>query len=207
MSGFVSQDVVSISDITIARQDFTEATEESGLSFVIGRFDGILGLAHDSISRGNIVPPFYNMVHQGLVDDPVFAFYLSDSDDGSEVVFGGSDPDHYEGDISYLPVTNETYWEVDIDSITLGDNVTKLSNYGAVLDTGTSLLVMSLDLAATFSRQIGATQIISGEYTIDCTKLSSLPSLTFTLGGTNLRFPLWTILWNLLASVYLVSPG
>ncbi|KAH8689322.1 aspartic protease [Talaromyces proteolyticus] len=186
LSGFVSQDVVSIGDITIAGQDFAEATSEPGIAFVFGQFDGILGLAYDSISVDQIVPPFYNMISQGLVDEPVFAFYLSDTDAGSEVVFGGIDHDHYEGGISYLPLINETYWEVGIESIILGSDVTKLDNYGAVIDTGTSLIAMPSDLAAAFNQKIGATQLLStGEYTINCANRNSLPDLTFNLGGIN----------------------
>ncbi|KAG6329225.1 hypothetical protein ID866_9863, partial [Astraeus odoratus] len=61
MEGFVSQDRLSIGDLTITRQDFAEATREPGLAFAFGRFDGILGLAYDTISVNHIVPPFYNM--------------------------------------------------------------------------------------------------------------------------------------------------
>lgn len=36
---------------------------------------------------------------------------------GGELVFGGSDPDHYEGEFTYVNVTNSTrgYWQVTMD--------------------------------------------------------------------------------------------
>ncbi|KAK5276294.1 aspartic proteinase precursor, partial [Cryomyces antarcticus] len=98
LSGFVSQDVVQIGDIKIKHQDFAEATSEPGLAFAFGRFDGIMGLGYDTISVNKIVPPFYNMLDQGLLDEPVFAFYLSDTNnqgDESEAIFGGINKDHY----------------------------------------------------------------------------------------------------------------
>jgi len=79
LSGFVSQDTMTIGDITIKGQDFAEATSEPGLAFAFGRFDGILGLGYDTISVNGIVPPFYKMMEQKLVDEPVFAFYLTDT--------------------------------------------------------------------------------------------------------------------------------
>src|SRR5271168_2020266 len=99
LSGFVSQDIMSIGDLKIKHQDFAEATEEPGLAFAFGRFDGILGLGYDTISVNKIVPPFYSMVDQGLLDEPVFAFYLGDSESGedSEASFGGVDESHYTG--------------------------------------------------------------------------------------------------------------
>ena len=49
---------MAIGDIKIKDQIFAEATEEPGLAFAFGRFDGILGLGYDTISVNKIVPPF-----------------------------------------------------------------------------------------------------------------------------------------------------
>merc|ERR1712054_44836 len=79
-----SQDTVQIGDLKIKDQLFAEATSEPGLAFAFGRFDGIMGLGYDTISVNHIVPPFYNMIDQGLLDGPVFAFYLGDANNGDE---------------------------------------------------------------------------------------------------------------------------
>jgi saccharopepsin len=150
LSGFVSQDTLKIGDLKVEGQDFAEATSEPGLAFAFGRFDGILGLGFDTISVNKIVPPFYKMIEQGLLDDPVFAFYLGDANkegDSSEATFGGIDKDHYTGELINIPLRRKAYWEVDLDAIALGDDVAELDNTGVILDTGTSLIALPSNLA------------------------------------------------------------
>lgn len=185
MKGFVSQDTLKIGDLTIKNQDFAEATEEPGLAFAFGKFDGILGMGYDTISVNKIVPPFYNMIDQKLIDEPVFAFYLSADGDGSEVVFGGSDKDHYEGKITNLPVRRKAYWEVDLDGITIDGETASFDDAGIILDTGTSLIALETDLAEMLNKLIGAKKGYSGTYTLECNTRDNLPDITFTLAGHN----------------------
>jgi saccharopepsin len=150
LEGFVSHDVVTIGDLEIKDQDFAEATSEPGLAFAFGRFDGILGLGFDTISVNKIVPPFYNLLNQKSLDDPVFAFYLGDSSkdgDDSEATFGGVDKSHYTGELVKIPLRRKAYWEVDFDAIAFGDSVAELDNTGVILDTGTSLIALPSTLA------------------------------------------------------------
>ncbi|EMR69880.1 saccharopepsin [Eutypa lata] len=185
LSGFVSQDDVTIGDITVSGQDFAEATSEPGLAFAFGRFDGILGLGFDRLSVNGIVPPFYSMVNQKKIDDAVFAFYLSGENGGddSEVVFGGVDEAHYTGKITEIPLRRKAYWEVDFDSISFGKEKADLENTGVILDTGTSLIALPSDLAELLNKEIGAKKSYNGQYTVECTVRDSLPDITFTLSG------------------------
>jgi len=185
LSGFVSQDTMAIGDLKIKGQDFAEATNEPGLAFAFGRFDGILGLGYDTISVNGIVPPFYKMVEQKLLDEPVFSFALGDTNGESEVIFGGVNKDAYEGKITTLPLRRKAYWEVDFDSIALGDDVAELENTGIILDTGTSLIALPSQLAEMLNAQIGAKKGYNGQYSIDCAKRDSLPDVSFGLAGHN----------------------
>lgn len=174
---------MTIGDITIKGQDFAEATKEPGLAFAFGRFDGILGLGYDTISVNRMVPAFYNMVNQGAVDEPVFAFYLADENGDSEAVFGGIDESHIDGEITYIPLRRKAYWEVDLDSIAYGDDVAELENTGVILDTGTSLNVLPSSLAELLNKEMGAKRGYNGQYTVECEKKSELPDITFELSG------------------------
>lgn len=189
MEGYVSQDTLRIGDLAVKGQDFAEATSEPGLAFAFGKFDGILGLGYDTISVDGIVPPFYEMVNQGLLEQPIFSFYLGSSDaDGGEAVFGGVDPAHYSGKITYVPVRRRGYWEVPLDSVSFGKETLELDNTGAAIDTGTSLIGLPSDIAEILNKQIGASKSWNGQYTIDCEKIASLPDLTFEFGGY--KFPI-----------------
>lgn len=151
LSGFVSQDTLRIGDVKVKHQDFAEATSEPGLAFAFGRFDGILGLGYDSISVNRVVPPFYNMLNQGLLDEPVFSFYLGNTANGdgdeSEACLGGINKDHYTGELVKIPLRRKAYWEVDLDAIAFGDQSAELDNTGVILDTGTSLNALPSTLA------------------------------------------------------------
>jgi saccharopepsin len=189
LSGFVSQDLLRIGDLKIKKQDFAEATSEPGLAFAFGRFDGILGLGYDTISVNKIVPPFYNMIDQKLLDEPVFAFYLGDTSNGdgdeSEAIFGGINKDHYSGKLYKLPLRRKAYWEVEFDAIVFGDESAELDNTGVILDTGTSLIALPSTLAELLNKEIGAKKSFNGQYTVECDKRDKLPDMTFTLSGKN----------------------
>ena len=154
LEGFVSQDTVTIGDLSIKHQDFAEATKEPGLAFAFGKFDGILGLAYDTISVNHIVPPFYQMLNQKLLDEPVFSFRLGASEeDGGEAIFGGIDESAYSGKIDYVPIRRKGYWEVELEKIGFGDEELELEKTGAAIDTGTSLIVMPTDVAEMLNKE------------------------------------------------------
>jgi len=190
LSGFVSQDTLRIGDLIVKKQDFAEATQEPGLAFAFGRFDGILGLAYDTISVDRIVPPIYNMIDQGLLDEPLFSFYLGDTnagEEGGEFTIGGIDESHIKSKAKLikLPVRRKAYWEVALDGMTFGNETVELPEHGAAIDTGTSLIALPTALAEILNAQMGAKKGFNGQYTIDCDKREDLPDLTFTLSGYN----------------------
>jgi len=187
VSGYISQDTLQIGDLKIKNQLFGEATQEPGLAFAFGRFDGILGLGYDTISVNHIPPPFYNMIDQGLIDEPVFAFYLGDTNAGeeSEATFGGIDKNHYTGKMVKIPLRRKAYWEVSLDAITFGKETAELDSTGVILDTGTSLIALPVTIAELLNKEIGAKKGFNGQYTVECDKRDSLPDMSFTLSGYN----------------------
>ena len=66
MGGIISKD-----------QEFAEATEQPGIAFVAGRFDGVLGMAYPNIAINGIMPVFNQMYSQGAVEKNQFSFYMN----------------------------------------------------------------------------------------------------------------------------------
>ena len=65
------------------------------------------GMGFPEIAVDQAVPPFNMMVSQGLLADPMFAFWLNrnpDDENGGEMVLGGYNPDHMTGDITWCAV-------------------------------------------------------------------------------------------------------
>lgn len=193
MEGYVSNDLLQIGGLVIPGQDFAEATSEPGMAFAFGKFDGILGLAYNTISVNKIVPPVYNAINQGLLDKQMFAFSLGDTSQGGSseeseggiATFGGYDTALFKGDITWLPVRRRAYWEVSFDGIGLGDDYAELVKTGAAIDTGTSLITLPSALAEMINAKIGAKKGWLGQYLVDCAARDLLPPLTMTFGGKN----------------------
>ena len=121
---------------------FIDLSDRRWFNYV--RFDGILGLAYDTISVNRIPPPFYEMINQKLINKPVFSFRLGASeDDGGEVIFGGIDPEAHKGPLSYVPVRRKAYWEVELEKVGFGYEELELENTGAAIDTGLPPSTMS----------------------------------------------------------------
>lgn len=185
VSGYISQDTLWINELEIEDQLFGEATIEPDL-FIPTQFDGILGLGHHSVSINGIRPPFYNMLDQGLLDQPIFSFYVGDTNKGTDSVciLGGTDETKYEGEITYMPLRRSIFWETTLDALTFGNETITLTNTGATLDTGTTLLAIPTNFAEFLNLRIGAIQRQSdGIYSLPCAKRETLPDLTFTLSG------------------------
>jgi len=187
VSGQLSGDDVNVSGLKIAKQTFAEILKESGLSFIAGKFDGILGLGYPQISVLGVPPVFDQMVAQNAVETPVFAFYLTrdaDNSAGSEVVFGGIDNKHYTGNITYVPVSKKGYWQFNMAGVSVGGKATGCTGgCQAIADTGTSLLAGPSDEIKKINLAIGAAPFINGEYMVNCDNLPTMPDVTFSING------------------------
>jgi len=194
VSGFLSEDVVGIGGLNVKGQTFGEALQEPGLTFVVAKFDGLLGLAFESISVDSAIPLWYNILSQKLVSSPIFSFWLSQDPTasvGGELTLGGVDSSKYTGSFSYAPLTNETYWEFNFQDFTVGGTSqgwckSSGGNCDAILDSGTSLIAGPSTFIDALNKKLGAT-IENGEGIFNCDKISSLPNVAFVINGNTFQ--------------------
>ncbi|KRX47746.1 Lysosomal aspartic protease, partial [Trichinella murrelli] len=187
MRGFQSKDTVCIASLCVKGQGFAEATSQPGLTFIFAHFDGILGMAFPSIAVGGIQPVFQAMIEQNLISEAVFAFWLNrnpEDDLGGLISFGTVDKKYYIGNITWVPLVRERYWEFNMDTIKVGDEQVGCNDgCTAIADTGTSLIAGPKDEVKRLQEAIGAKPLIMGQYYVSCDQVDSLPNVQMQIGG------------------------
>lgn len=187
VSGKQYTDTVKIAGLTSTKQTLGAATKySSGFESANFPADGLMGMGFQSISEYNAPPVFQNLVSEGQTSSSVFAFHLAES--GSELTIGGLDSSVYSGTPAYTSVTQQGYWQINFDSLTVGGSEA-VGSTSAIVDSGTTLVIGSTDGVSAFYAQIPGSQDASstvgaGFYTFPCD--STLPSVAFTIGGKSL---------------------
>jgi cathepsin D len=107
-----------------------------------------------------------------------FSFYITDqSEEGkSQIVLGQPNPQFYEGEINWHPVSEESYWQVNMNDIYLNNQPVNICPNGPcklVIDTGTSII----------TGPTGDLEVLLDKIPLyDCDDLSTLPELGFKIG-------------------------
>lgn len=192
VSGTFGIDSVTVAeDITVKDVHFGQISDAAGLgyAYLLGKFDGILGLAFQTLSVGNAVPVFELAFEQKAISLPVFSFYLGNDKDG-ELTFGGYDQSKFKGELQKVKLTSATYWQIEIDGLTVGDDGTVVDGKNsAIVDSGTSLIAMPSAQVEKLANAMGATKMFTGQYKLkDCSLIPTLPVVTFKING--IHYPL-----------------
>merc|ERR1712063_183095 len=187
MKGKLVYDNVDVAGLTVVKQEFAEAT--SLATFFTGSpFDGILGLAYQSISADNVPTFFDNAVKQNGIDS-VFSFYL-DSQSGSNssvLTFGGYDTSYFSGTITYHTLFLDTgnYYMIQWSGVSVGSSVInpECGTLGCrtIVDSGTSLIVGPNKVVSSILSKLNINE--------NCNGVSSLPDIVFTIGNNNYAIP------------------
>jgi len=198
-SGFLSTDTLVVAGTTIKSQTFAEVTSETAdfFSFNGVIVDGLFGLAYPACAASGATPPFQNGLAQYPSSPQVFSFYLNSNalsgTSGGQLTLGGIDSTKYSGSLTYTPVTYKFYWEISVSSVTVGPYCTgsKFCAGGCsmIADTGTTVIIGPSKIMNAMASVYGGTYNSNyGVYQVNCNTVTSLPNVTFTIGGA--QFPL-----------------
>lgn len=158
VQGTTAYETITIGNVTLNNHSIGMTTIESAEFAEDPAMDGIFGLGFPSLSfiRADNRSVVQTMRDQGIIDKAVMGIYLGDphnAGDG-EITFGDTNPQHYTGDIQYMPITSEKYWEVPFNGVRIGNStVTSQGANGqpaankAIVDTGTTLIIVPPSLS------------------------------------------------------------
>jgi len=184
-----------------------------GLAFPSISVDGVTPLFTEMVRQKAVSPPIFSFwmceaipapvpvptgTDEILKDPPI----LGGSNEGPAMIqpmaggmltFGGYDSSHFEGSLEYIPLTNATYWQIDLDEVRLSGDAPVIQRGAAVVDSGTSLLVLSHSAAKALNRRLGCVflpHLMGGGICLflGCPDPRTLPRLLIHLHGRT--FPL-----------------
>ena len=153
----------------------------------MGKFDGVLGLAFNIISKNpsakTILP---NLKEQNVLDKAMFAFFLGDNTDGigGEMAIGGYNEERIQNkeEIKWIDLISPAYWLVPMDKVRYGNDLISIGKIAGIMDTGTSLIYGPATVVSPLALSLGAQFIPSaGLFLIDCN--ATISDLEFTFGG------------------------
>jgi hypothetical protein len=183
-------DTVNLGGLNIKKQTIELAKKESS-QFASDVIDGLLGLGFNTITTvSGVKTPVDNLVSQGLISSPVFGVWLGRQKNGGggEYIFGGSNPKHYTGSLTTVPIDNsQGWWSITVDSLKVGTS-SAVGSFNGILDTGTTLLLLTDSDASKVAAKYNATDNGDGTYTIEC-DTSSFEPLVFSINGATFNVP------------------
>ncbi|KAG5924593.1 hypothetical protein E4U42_004604 [Claviceps africana] len=184
VQGSLATDTISVGGISLRYMlGLASKTSEDFTHFA---FDGILGM---SMSRGPS-DNFLSAIAAGnKVEKNIFGVALNRAADGhnnGEIRFGATNPDKYQGDMTYTPVRSKTGdWSIEIDDMAYNGKKAGSGGVLAYIDTGTSFVFGPVDRVKKLHAVIPGSSSADGlTYTVPC---HSSDDLTFTFSGVDYR--------------------
>ncbi|XP_057583141.1 pregnancy-associated glycoprotein 2-like [Hippopotamus amphibius kiboko] len=188
MIGIIAHDTVRIGNLVILNQALD--LSETYIGSQPDNYDGILGLGYPRLAPNRTTPIFDKMNIQGIISQPVFAFYLTNGKkNGSVVMFGGVDHSYHKGKLKWIPVSRTLFWQITMNSITmLGKVIGCFQGCQAILDTTSSYLLGPARVVTTIHNLIGASAFETKNM-VPCNSIGQLPTIIFTINGNDYPVP------------------
>ncbi|KAF9207536.1 hypothetical protein BGZ49_000207 [Haplosporangium sp. Z 27] len=189
VAGVISEDIVTIGGIS--SKNSIRFAESLTTSTLFGRavFDGVFGLAYQEMSSSGELPPFLAMIEQNVLKRGMFGFFMSNGK--GELSLGGYDGSKVKNNkVQWSKVVQKGYWEIRMDKVKSGKNDFLTDSVHAIVDTGTTQIIMPEDLARHIHSKVlpGARHIHDGIYSLPCNH-KNMPNVQFQIGGETFDVP------------------
>lgn len=169
---------------------------EFGLSNVVSSdfvnfpIDGIMGLGFPEASQQGASTIMDVLVHDKLINSKVFSVALSRASDGLKdgvIHFGAVDKSYYTGPMTYSKTTSELgYWEIALDDAAIDGVSYGFKGRTAIIDTGTSLMLLPPDDAYNVHLIIDGARTDGESFAVPC---NTNKTLDVTFSGVTYAIP------------------
>ncbi|KAG8888881.1 hypothetical protein FRB98_006546 [Tulasnella sp. 332] len=207
-TGMISHDTVTVAGLTVKKQGFGCAFNRLPLNvgspafcarainkvtngFGDGPNSGLIGLGFPANAASKELPFFMNLVKQKALKSNIFSMYMSRSGkEGSELCIGCVDSAKFSGKIEYYPLNPKAtkniqyYWNIKSGGFSYNGKKPATGPLEAVIDSGTSLIYVSVAAAKALYAQIpnsapAPKEVGDGFFTFPCNATLAPISLQF----------------------------
>ena len=182
VNGALASDKVSFAGFNL-QLTFGLASSASD-DFLNYPIDGILGLGRPGTSGIATSIVTDSIIKAKYLKSNIVAFSLqrhSDNATDGEITFGDVDKTKFIGSISYTNTANgSSRWEIPLDDASVDGKSCNFKNKTAIVDTGTSFILLPPDDASALHRLIPGSSPSGEEFIVPC---SSTARVQFTFSG------------------------
>ena len=186
VSGTLCKDNFAVAGLQLANHPFgTTNVETIDFTDQTIPFDGLIGAAKSQLSNQNQSTVISSLASNGLVNAAQMGYKLGrvgDGENDGQATFGGVDTTKFAGKLVEVPnVSQIGFFEAAMDAVSVDGGDVGLPGRTAILDTGTTLMVIPPDDAAAIHAQIeGSATDGAGNFAVPCDTTSVV---ALTVGG------------------------
>jgi cathepsin D len=139
--------------------------------------DGILGFGPPQSNELSTKTIMQVLDEQTNLKDNILGVHLQRAADGTndgELIIGGIDQSKFNGNLNYLPIQNPNSWEIKVDDVLLDGKACGFKGRTAVIDTGTSYILIPPPDALTIHNKIPGSSHTGEIYTVPCGSTTNL---------------------------------
>lgn len=186
--GTVVSDIVSFAGFTM-NMSFGLATQVSD-DFIHFPIDGIMGLGFTAANQQGVPTIMDELVNHGHIERKLFGVALSRSADGVDdgvLNFGAVDTTLFDGGLNFAPSISEYgLWELAVESATVDGQPIASTSRTAIIDTGTSLILLPPADAVAIHKMIPDSDTNGEMFAVPC---NTAANISFAFGGVTYTIP------------------